>query len=69
MFTLIYLGCFFGVYVASVYKSAAGDVISDKQLTLAGAIGSIMNGSSRIMWASLQDKYGFKVIYMILLII
>ena len=67
---LLFEGMFFGLYMASVYKKvASGRVLSDKQLTLAGAIGSVCNGSSRIIWATLQDKYGFKKIYSYLLIV
>lgn len=48
-------GVFFGVYVASVYKDVAlkKGSIEDADLTIAGAIGSFVNGSSRIFWASL----------------
>ena len=69
---MLYSGLFFGVYVAAVYKSIASGIpneIGDKALTLTGAIGSVMNGSSRVIWASFQDKFGFKAIYMTLLAI
>ena len=67
---LLFQGIFFGLFVASVYKNVGLDgAISDKALTLAGSIGSVCNGSSRIFWASLQDKYGFKKIYASLLIV
>jgi len=49
---LAYFGVFYGVYLASVYKTTADDVLKDHTLTLAGALGSVCNGSSRIMWAS-----------------
>lgn len=66
---MLFNGVFFGVYVAAVYKAVANTVIKDKYLTIAGSIGSFVNGSSRIFWASLLDKYGFKAIYMIMLFI
>ena len=56
MSLMLYSGLFFGVYIASVYKSIASGIsneIGDKALTLTGAIGSVMNGSSRVMWATL----------------
>lgn len=49
--------------MASVYKVVAQDTLSDRTLTIAGAIGSVCNGGSRIFWATLQDTYGFKKIY------
>lgn len=68
---MLFNGVFFGVYVAAIYKDVAlkKGSIQDSSLTVAGALGSFMNGSSRIMWASLQDYFGFRAIYMILLII
>lgn len=51
---MLFNGVFFGVYVASVYKDVAlkKGSIEDADLTIAGALGSFMNGSSRIIWAS-----------------
>lgn len=62
-------GMFFGLFMASVYKEVALNSLSDHTLTLAGALGSVCNGSSRIIWATLQDKYGFRKMYFILLCI
>ena len=60
---------FYGCYIASVYKSMAISVPEedDQILTMAGSFGSACNGLSRIMWASLQDKFEFKKIYFCLL--
>ena len=69
MFAILYFGLFYGVYMASVYKTTAQDTLDDHTLTLAGALGSVCNGSSRIMWASIQDKFGFKRVYFCLLLI
>ena len=49
---MLFNGVFFGVYISSVYKSFARG-IDDNTLTIAGAVGSFINGSSRIFWASL----------------
>lgn len=69
MSALLFIGMFYGLFIASVYKTTAQgkDGLSDRVLTIAGAIGSVCNGSSRIMWATLQDKIGFKKVYFILL--
>jgi len=51
---ILFNGLFFGLYMASVFKFAAqGTITDDKYLTLAGAVGSVCNGSSRVIWASL----------------
>lgn len=55
--------------MASVYKSFVKGKIDDETLTIAGAIGSFINGSSRIFWATLQDHYGFKNVYLVMLVI
>jgi hypothetical protein len=52
IFTILAFGSFYGLYVASVYKTFDQDNLSDKILTIAGALGSVCNGCSRIMWAS-----------------
>lgn len=57
-------GTFNGLYVASAYK-VSNDYLEDGPLTIAGAIGAVCNGGSRLMWGTLQDKYGFKTIYRI----
>jgi len=65
---MLYSGLFYGYFVATVYKSSASKVLDDNLLTTAGMIGSACNGGSRIIWATLMDKYGFKKIYSVLLI-
>ena len=58
------LGTFFSLYIASAYKVSADDnFISNRDLTIAGSIGAVCNGSSRLIWASLVDKYRFKTVY------
>lgn len=66
---MMFNGVFFGIFVAGNYKIINLDNLSDKVLTLAGAIGAIGNAISRIVCSTLQDKYGFKSIYRYILII
>jgi len=66
---MLFFGIFYGIYVASVYKTTSQKVLSDRTLTLAGAIGSVCNGGSRIMWATLQDKFGFRKIYAFVMVL
>ena len=69
MTLLLFQGSFFGLYIASVYKAVSDNCLSDYILTLAGSLGSICNGSSRIIWSYFQDIYGFKRVYFCILIL
>jgi nitrate/nitrite transporter NarK len=60
---MMFNGTFFGIFIAGNYKIINLDNLSDKSLTLAGAIGAIGNAISRILCSTLQDKYGFNKIY------
>lgn len=66
---MLAFGLFYPLYIASVYKSFGSAYLSDETLTLAGALGSIGNGCSRVIWATLQDKYGFKPVYTFAMVI
>ena len=67
---LLFNGIFFGAFLASVYKDYGNDGdLSDAELTVTGAIGAIGNGVSRILWASLLDKYGFRKVYGCVLVV
>ena len=55
--------------MTGVYKKTAQEDLSDNVLTLAGAIGSVCNGSSRPVWAALQDHYGFRKVYLVVMCI
>ena len=66
---MLFLGIFYGIYMAGVYKKTAQEDLSDNVLTLAGAIGSVCNGCSRYFWASLQDIFGFRRVYFVVMCI
>ena len=66
---MLFLGIFYGIYIASVYKSMANGMISDFTLTVAGSLGSVCNGCSRIFWSMLQDKFGFRKVYFVVMTI
>ncbi len=36
---------------------------NDSFLTLVGSLASVCNGSSRLFWAFLYDKFGFKFVF------
>ena len=60
---MLFLGIFYPLYMTSTFKKLALDYLSDRTLMLAGAFGSVGNGFSRVILASLQDKYGFRKVY------
>jgi OFA family oxalate/formate antiporter-like MFS transporter len=67
---MAFLGCCYSMFMANVFKSYGDKYIkNDVFVTTVGAAGAIWNGLSRPFWATLQDKYGFKKVYFILLII
>jgi len=43
--------------------------LDDNWLTLIGAVGGLANGGSRIIWGYLQDIYGFKKLYSLILVV
>ena len=71
MFALIFFSSFFGLYMCAVYKNFGSVVghIDDRTLTIAGTVGAVCNGLSRVVWAYFVDKVRFKILYMILLVI
>lgn len=68
---MLFFAQFYGMFMASSFKNFGcieGD-IDDFTLTIAGSIGSFFNGFGRLFWALLQDRFGFKKIYLIVLTI
>ena len=55
--------------MSSVYKMIALEFISDDILTTAGAFGMLCNGLSRLFWSSMLDKFSFKKVYFLMMII
>ncbi len=66
---MFYSGMFYGLYVMSVYKTSSQMFLSDQLLTIIGAIGAISNGLSRVITGALQDRYGFKKVHGIIMVI
>ena len=73
IFVMFFNGLFFCAYNSSVYKTNAqnnsDESLSDHTLTLAGAIGSMCNGGSTLIWAILVDKFGFKKVYFLIMVL
>ena len=46
--------------MSSVYKMIALEFIADDILTIAGGVGMLCNGLSRLFWSSMLDKFSFK---------
>jgi MFS family permease len=59
------------LYLTNVYKTMGIKLggLDDFSLTIIGALGGLANGSSRIVWGLLMDKYEFKTLYAIVLFV
>ncbi|CAI2368758.1 unnamed protein product [Moneuplotes crassus] len=57
------------LYLAGSFKTFEQiDLHDDRFITLVGSLGAIANGLSRWFWATLQDFFGFKKIFALLMI-
>ena len=64
---IMYTAIFYSYYVLAVFKNISN--VSDKKLTYVASTGAVINGCSRVFWAGLMDKFGFRIIYLSILII
>lgn len=70
IWAMMVLSCSFPLYMASNFKSYEQRDISDDQfITTVGSVGAVFNGLSRGFWSSLLDRFGFKYVYLSLLIV
>lgn len=69
IFMMMFFGVFFGLYMQSAYKAVNQDNMSDHLLTVAGTVGSLCNGFSRVFWGTMQDWFGFRRTMSVLLCI
>jgi MFS family permease len=53
LFAMMFNGVFFGIFIAGNYKIINLDILSDKVLTMAGAVGAIGNAASRVICSTL----------------
>lgn len=57
-------------YIASNFKSyEQRDIQDDRFITLVGSLGAVVNGLSRGVWSTLQDFFGFKKVFLFLLVV
>jgi MFS family permease len=67
---MVYLSVSYGQFLGSTFKTYGEEEITDDSfITAVGSIAAIANGISRGIWATLQDKYGFKTIFFIILVV
>ena len=66
---MMFFGIFYGAFISSVYKMMAHEFITDHSLTTTGSISMMFNGLSRVLWGRFFDKYGFKRVYFVLLVV
>jgi len=51
----------------NTYKIVADGFLRDHTLATCASVGMVSNAISRIIWSTLQDRFGFKKIYICLL--
>mmetsp|Transcript_9153 Transcript_9153/g.10362 ORF Transcript_9153/g.10362 Transcript_9153/m.10362 type:complete len:208 (-) Transcript_9153:184-807(-) len=67
---MIVLSAAFPFFMAGNFKTYEMiDIPDDRFITIVGSIGAVVNGLSRTCWSTMQDIYGFKRVYMALVII
>ena len=64
---ILYTAIFYYYYVLAVFKNIS--TVSDQKLTYVASLGGIFDGCSRIIWATIMDKFGFRNTYLAVLII
>lgn len=74
VFYLLILMAYFsiqnGYFIASNFKNYGILMIKDDSfLTLIGSLGSIFNGAGRFFWGTLSDRFSFKSLYLLIVII
>jgi len=68
--SILILTNFFNTYFNFIYKNYGGlNGIGDKVLSWAASLGGICSCIARILLGKLMDKYGFKKLYAILLVL
>ena len=70
MWLMLFFSTFYVMLMAGIFKVfGLSKGIDDFTLTVAGSLGAIANGGSRIFWAALQDRIGFKKISLFICIL
>ena len=71
MCVMLFGSIFYGIFLVSSFKNFGSSEggIDDSVLTLAGSIGAFVNGIFRVLWSGMLDKFSFKIIYSIILVI
>lgn len=68
LFVSAFLSVLFSMHMVPAYKIYGSEIFNDdKYLALVGAIAAFINGSSRVGWAELFARFGFKCVYVFLL--
>ena len=61
----------YGFFLSQAFKTYGNENLVDEEvfITTIGSLGGFFNGVSRSFWASLQDKVGFRWIFLIVTVI
>lgn len=67
---MVITGSFLGLLMANNYKVFGLEQLkNDSFVTLVGSVGSAANGCSRLFWAALYDRFGYKKVYFALMLL
>lgn len=67
---MVLLSTIWGLFMANSYKVYGLSIgLTDSQNTVIGSVHSMANALSRAMWAALMDKYGFKIVFCIIMVV
>jgi len=67
---MMFSSSLYPLYLAANFKSLGlQEIGSDHFITIVGAIGAVANGISRVGWATLFDYFGFKKVYVSIVVL
>mmetsp|Transcript_1877 Transcript_1877/g.1675 ORF Transcript_1877/g.1675 Transcript_1877/m.1675 type:complete len:189 (-) Transcript_1877:324-890(-) len=70
IWAMMILSLCYPFFIAINFKNfGLKDIPDDRFITLVGSLGAVMNGLSRGGWGTLQNFYGFKIVYFSILVI
>jgi len=70
LYIIVVCHMFFSYYISNSYKQYGFEGgLSDATLTWIGSTASLFTGFSKVIWASLLDRFSFKPLYFIILFI
>lgn len=65
-----FLSLGFSMYISCAYKMYGNTLFNDDYyLAIVGSVTALINGTSRFLWAEAMQRYGFKAVYIAVLVV